>query len=320
MKKLLAVLLTVSLGFSCAVISAGAAIAPKDYWFGDVDRDDFVTIEDVTAVQRYLAEMVTWTYDYRYQADYNHDNIVSVKDVTEMQRAVAEFPQPEGYGGCYMYTNYLIQSVHSDYASDTMPAGIPVTFTVQSLQGETFVFCVNNTVAQPRSTSKTFTYTFTEPGSYEICIYALNETGFRSFQRFPFDYHVAEAVSDTDVRINCLWGEQSWDSLTYFAQYGATGGTAPYTYSLVIKEAHKSDDAAIFNAYAANHETDWQMRYNDKKQTYEFFRDFSPENCIWIDEEMLNFEYYDHTIIVQAKDAQGDLSNTKELIVRSLSI
>lgn len=309
MKKFIAILLTVVLSLSCIPFSVGAVPNSVSFYFGDMNTDWVVTIEDVTDVQQYLAEMVKWIYDYRLRADYNHDDEVSVKDVTEMQRAIAEFPQPNGCGGYFWSDTSLVQEAQPDYLSGTMPVGTPVTFTVRSSQAERYVFCVDDAVVQPISASNTCTYTFTEPGYHRVGVFAFIDTGSRVRGVFYIDYLVLDSVSDTEVRINKFHIDQRWNQPSYFVQYEATGGTGPYTYELVISEL-RENDIEHFNAYLATHETDWQLRYNDRLDRYEFYREFSAESEIDIDKAMFAYDQTYH-LTVQAKDAQGVLSSSK---------
>ena len=56
---------------------------------GDVDLDSFVTILDVTKIQRKLANLTTLSERQELLADYDQDGIVTILDGTKMQRMLA---------------------------------------------------------------------------------------------------------------------------------------------------------------------------------------------------------------------------------------
>lgn len=56
---------------------------------GDVNLDGEVTMEDVTLVGQYLAEMITLSDQQMLAADANRDGHVSVRDITEIQRIIS---------------------------------------------------------------------------------------------------------------------------------------------------------------------------------------------------------------------------------------
>ena len=58
---------------------------------GDVDGADVVNINDVTAIQRHLAEYEFLDGIYLYAADVNLDGEVTIDDATVMQQFLAEY-------------------------------------------------------------------------------------------------------------------------------------------------------------------------------------------------------------------------------------
>lgn len=70
------------------------AITVKDYsptLLGDVNLDGYVTIRDVTEIQRHLAEFITLTGTSAANADYDNDGTITINDATKIQRFLAEF-------------------------------------------------------------------------------------------------------------------------------------------------------------------------------------------------------------------------------------
>ena len=59
---------------------------------GDVDLDGKVNINDVTELQRHLAEYLTLTKTALANADFNQDGKVTIDDATSLQKMLAELP------------------------------------------------------------------------------------------------------------------------------------------------------------------------------------------------------------------------------------
>ena len=62
-----------------------------DYSIGDTNLDGKITIRDVTAIQRHLAELEVFTDDQLALADTNGDGKVDISDATHLQKYLAEF-------------------------------------------------------------------------------------------------------------------------------------------------------------------------------------------------------------------------------------
>ena len=62
-----------------------------DYSVGDINLDEKITIRDVTAIQRHLAELETLTEEQFALADTNGDGVVNITDATHLQKYLAEF-------------------------------------------------------------------------------------------------------------------------------------------------------------------------------------------------------------------------------------
>lgn len=61
---------------------------------GDADRDGVVSINDVTLIQRHLAELETLEGIYLYAADANRDGVLDISDATAIQMFLANFKVP----------------------------------------------------------------------------------------------------------------------------------------------------------------------------------------------------------------------------------
>lgn len=58
---------------------------------GNANGDEYVSINDVTAIQRHVADLEFLDGIYLYAADINRDGVVDITDATELQRFLAEF-------------------------------------------------------------------------------------------------------------------------------------------------------------------------------------------------------------------------------------
>ena len=60
------------------------------YILGDADGDGVITVMDVTAVQKHIAEINILTGDRFLAADVNRDGVVDISDATQIQKYVAD--------------------------------------------------------------------------------------------------------------------------------------------------------------------------------------------------------------------------------------
>ena len=58
---------------------------------GDTNLDGRITISDVTAIQRHLAELEIFTEEQLALADTNGDGEINIADATHVQKYLAEF-------------------------------------------------------------------------------------------------------------------------------------------------------------------------------------------------------------------------------------
>lgn len=61
---------------------------------GDTDGDDYVSINDVTQIQRHLAELESLEGIYLHAADSNQDGTLDISDATTLQMYLAEYDIP----------------------------------------------------------------------------------------------------------------------------------------------------------------------------------------------------------------------------------
>ena len=61
-------------------------------FYGDVNLDGRISVNDVTAFQRHLAEFEPFNDKQLAAADTNGDGKVSIEDATQLQKYLAEYP------------------------------------------------------------------------------------------------------------------------------------------------------------------------------------------------------------------------------------
>ena len=80
-----------TVGHQYAVENKIDHIVLDGYGLGDVNGDGHVNINDVTTIQRYLAELETLEGIYLHAADANQDGTVDIADATLLQEFLAEY-------------------------------------------------------------------------------------------------------------------------------------------------------------------------------------------------------------------------------------
>ena len=88
--KLFSVLFCIVLAFAFMRIIAGALNTQTCYLRGDANGDGYVSISDVTAIQRHLVQLETLNKADLLAADVN-GNGLDIHDATMLQRYIAEF-------------------------------------------------------------------------------------------------------------------------------------------------------------------------------------------------------------------------------------
>lgn len=320
-KSTLSALLITALMLSLLTFSAGAALPPA--LVGDVNFDDSVDILDVTLIERYLIDNAVFVDNQKPVADFDRDGDISVIDATWIQRKEVGMTIPEGYGG-WLDQGILITSFYADYASGKAAAGVPVTFTARANYGEescTYEFYIDGKMVQERSEDNTFTYSFPESGDYNVEVKAFNKDGFSELCPYwyfadindsPYqhgNYHVVDNYPyDQLGLVSVNWIDYAF-SPEPTLEVRATGGTAPYTYSYTILDL---DSGEIYSK--ENYEKlGWQMLYDQDEKPY-LYRDFSENSSLTVPVFELGFNYT-RRLVVQAKDADGNLTETKTIMI-----
>lgn len=88
MKKIISIFVIIALALSPAAVSATAQAV--EFVFGDVNGDGIVSISDVTAIQRHLAQLELIPEEKLNAAMVNDGKTLTVSDATTIQRKLAE--------------------------------------------------------------------------------------------------------------------------------------------------------------------------------------------------------------------------------------
>ena len=88
--KILTVICAAAVSFAAVSIGAGAVNTETNYLRGDANGDGFVTIYDVTALQRHLANLELLSENNLTAADIDVNGL-DITDATNIQRYLAEY-------------------------------------------------------------------------------------------------------------------------------------------------------------------------------------------------------------------------------------
>ena len=80
-----------TLAMPAAEVIVTAHFIPTPYTVGDVNRDMFTNINDVTMIQMYFAELITLDNDQLALANTNGDTVLNLDDATHLQKFLADF-------------------------------------------------------------------------------------------------------------------------------------------------------------------------------------------------------------------------------------
>lgn len=323
MKKMLATVLA-GVITACGIISAGAVPAPDmSVPYGDVNGDFTVDVKDATDIQKSLAQIITLDGINSMLADFNRDGIITVDDATYVQKSIAGIALPENVGGrLYMTVNFL------DFTADQSQANVgeTVTFTANACDERLaydvmYEFAIDGMVVQKKSSNASFSHAFEASGDYIVKAKAYNRSGY--YVTRTIRYSVGEiALENPKAKLQLSNVKNGFKSVII-----AEDGKAPYTYCLTIKFGEDFGDPYFsydedlfmlqleaFKAYAAENETEWEIRYSETGAPY-LYREFSKQAESFIPEAMLTEEGLGYSIYAQVKDADGKLLEAERCII-----
>ena len=162
--------------FICSVVSAGAVPAVFAQ-MGDADQDYHITITDVTFIQRYLANSMTFSRVQEVASDVNGNGQVDIVDATIIQRDVAGYESE--------YSDVLVNYVYY-YVNDTKIEATRISdteyefsFTFSAYTDKRFLplsyeVIIDDVLVRERSEDASFTWTFDSPGLHYVDVVSYN--------------------------------------------------------------------------------------------------------------------------------------------------
>lgn len=248
---------------------------------GDVDWNSKVDVNDVTLLQNALAGSAEIDKSQNYAGDVNFNGVTNVEDVTLIQLHIAgkyEFERKS--------TNleHIIRNFCADYDSGKAMTGTPVTFTTTMDSGVTpfsYEFLINGEAVQQKSESNTFTYTFSESGSYDVSVRSYNAIDDCTEETL-YNYTVVDAYESEDpviVGIHTDVDYIGYDEYSLTISANAIFGTAPYQYKFTL------DNGFLVQDYSES--ADFTIEMSELKK------------------QGKSLEIGEHTVLVEVKDADG---------------
>mgnify|MGYP002763947428 FL=1 len=248
---------------------------------GDVDWNSKVDVNDVTLLQNALAGSAEIDKSQNYAGDVNFNGVTNVEDVTLIQLHIAgkyEFERKS--------TNleHIIRNFCADYDSGKAMTGTPVTFTATMDSGVTpfsYEFLINGEVVQQKSELNTFTYTFSESGSYDVSVRSYNAIDDCAEETL-YNYTVVDAYESEDpviVGIHTDVDYIGYDEYSLTISANAIFGTAPYQYKFTL------DNGFLVQDYSES--ADFTIEMSELKK------------------QGKSLEIGEHTVLVEVKDADG---------------
>lgn len=248
---------------------------------GDVDWNSKVDVNDVTLLQNALAGSAEIDKSQNYAGDVNFNGVTNVEDVTLIQLHIAgkyEFERKS--------TNleHIIRNFCADYDSGKAMTGTPVTFTATMDSGVTpfsYEFLINGEVVQQKSELNTFTYTFSESGSYDVSVRSYNAIDDCAEETL-YNYTVVDAYESEDpviVGIHTDVDYIGYDEYSLTISANAIFGTAPYQYKFTL------DNGFLVQDYSES--ADFTIEMSELKK------------------QGKSLEIGEHTVLAEVKDADG---------------
>lgn len=250
--KICITLLVLATLASTQILSASALISP--YRRGDVNYDYSIDIDDVTLLQKYLANTIDLSKRSLYGGEVNGDGKLNIDDVTMIQKYCAEMIKSFNTEDAWLHT-VEVYNFYSDYNSGKAPVDTPITFYAEGWGGVepfTYEFYVDDVLVSERAETDNFSYTFDEKGIYNITVRIYN--AFDEYDKYTQQFEVVDEYPSeqpviSSIYFNKLKVEEYDFSLVLTAN--AVLGNAPYEYKFSI------DDGAYVQDFSENNKFDF---------------------------------------------------------------
>ena len=195
MKRLVCLFLCLVLCVSLFIVPVHGATSVKRGLRGDADSDDFLTISDVTFLQRYLVGSSRSSFDV-FAADFDGNGAIEISDATLLQRYLAHMMLP----GDLSKLRYIEYDNPDNSKHDLSDAG---SFLIGDADSKTVVL---NGIP------------FSADDKVELCADLLGKDGFSSFED---KYQLFDVFDDVSYKTNTL--SYDTDVTCYTATYTKTG-------------------------------------------------------------------------------------------------
>lgn len=198
MKKAISFICIFALLVSLSCVLASAVPTPS--YLGDANLDGKTTIQDATAVQKYVAKMIDFTLLQKTTADADKDGSITVRDATAIQKDIAGIEPIFDV----IFTHVSCRGFYASFDSGKAMTGTEVEFTafadtvMENARPLVYELYINEELIE-QSENPTFAYTFEKSGVYDIKINCTNAFGYSDYCGFNA-YEVVEPYeSETPV-------------------------------------------------------------------------------------------------------------------------
>lgn len=286
MKRIISCVLVIILAISFFSVYADASsISSIEYGNIDYKNDWSIDITDVTMIQRFLCQIISFDGIQKESADYDHDGDITILDATYIQRHIANTSVPKECGGSFEFMS-SVTHLYADYESGKAMAGVPVTFTADEgriidpkfqpieYRFEIYSYTDKSSPIAVRdySQDRTFTYTFESANTrYEIYVYSRNRYGYIG-NMWISSYEVIEPNNIKDLAITSVYTNQYGNKELYYNGYFCT--------SMYFKNMS-------FYAIAKGGSGDYQYAFEYQKKDEVLTQEYSYDNSFTIPREAI---------------------------------
>lgn len=316
-KRVICLLLTAVISLH-VFLSADAADTPRQYYYGDVDLDNSVTIFDATAIQRNLASIKDFSELQTLLGDVDDDFVVSIFDVTAIQRRLAEMdngfmrtvlqPWQVSIDGLTRLSALGSLREGRSYTGERIIFHISAAYHI--LSPDRFTVYVDDALVQDRSTSTAFEYTFDTVGTHHITIHGYDIFGSTAA------YSTTQTVVEPTTPVIT---DLTYDPDDKSVEVTAIGGAAPYEYQYAIKMLEPIPPSPTEPTWidppteAPTEEPTIQPSVPvhfepNPNGIFTLQSDWTPYNKLVLPYDRLN-PYMYYTLTVQARDSLGVISD-----------
>ncbi len=288
MKRITSILVIAVILISAAAVSASAERTPL--FMGDVSQDHSVNMEDVTLLQRYIAEISKLSKRGLVAADANQDEKINMEDVVTVQKFVARITEVPYIVGTHAQIRGIMSNIYSGKAA----AGDTVKFFVVNTRGYkplSYEFFVDGKLVRERKESDEFEYKFEKEGKYEIKAVVYNS--FDETAETKIEYEVVKSLDSDKPLLKSI-------DLSYASGYKYFATDCESSHKFYKFEVYDIEDYlnVTVEAFMGKGPYEYRFYFDGEDLTGKY----SSENSVNIS---LRCEHGGHTLTVNIKDDNG---------------